>query len=203
MWKLRNAMNCVCLQEEVHYGDTLEPSQLLCNAEMSPQNARFAWSYKVSFAVQLEACRFLSRNQLMLFYNHIALDWLWSLLLLFVYRIACGRGHMRCPYISPINVLLWKSYWTCHCIVLVHKIYTQVPFSTHRTDNFKRTLIIWQLNVITAGNRGRCTTSNLNMNINPPVSDVNISTSAEQWTTSCTAQTCINRNLLQIYVSLF
>ena len=44
-------MNCVCLQEEVHYGDTLEPSQLLCNAEMSPQNARFAWSYKVSFAV--------------------------------------------------------------------------------------------------------------------------------------------------------
>ena len=151
----------------------------------------------------LEACRFLLQNQLMLFYNHIALDWLWSLLLLFVYRIACGRGHMRCPYISPINVLLWKSYWTCHCIVLVHKIYTQVPFSTHRTDNFKRTLIIWQLNVITAGNRGRCTTSNLNMNINPPVSDVNISTSAEQWTTSCTAQTCINRNLLQIYVSLF
>ena len=52
MWKLRNAMNCVCLQEEVHYGDTLEPSQLLCNAEMSPQNARFAWSYKVSFAVR-------------------------------------------------------------------------------------------------------------------------------------------------------
>ena len=149
---------------------------------------------QVRLVIQGQACRFLLQNQLMLFYNHIALDWLWSLLLLFVYRIACGRGHMRCPYISPINVLLWKSYWTCHCIVLVHKIYTQVPFSTHRTDNFKRTLIIWQLNVITAGNRGRCTTSNLNMNINPPVSDVNISTSAEQWTTSCTAQTCINRN---------
>ena len=107
---------------------------------------------QVRLVIQGGPCRFISPNQLMLCYTIIIA--LWSLLLLFVCRIACGRGHMRCPYISPINVLLWKSYWNCHCIVLVHKIYTQVPFSTQRTDNFKRTLIIWQLNVITAGNSG-------------------------------------------------